>query len=148
MLTIDISHSFTDNALVIKRKMRILLHWTGGTTAEGAINWLDKRLGGNGTVGYCNIIDEDVNYVLYDPRIMFMQSSGLGKRYDAETIPIAFVSKGAYPSKTTIDSLKEVIADYKDRFGIFEITHHRHVNKNKPDFPDDFWDRLKKDLGE
>ena len=91
MRIIDKTAQFKDNIYIYKTRRRILWHWTGSRAAQSAINWLDQRIGGKGTVGYNYIIDKNgYIYMLVDPHKGFMQSSGLGKTYDELTIAIAF----------------------------------------------------------
>ena len=140
MKIIDISDKFNDNSIRIKKK--IVFHWTGGSTAKGAIDWLNKRSGGKGSVGYNYIIDKDGSiYMLADPRTRWMHNTGLGTKYDEDTIPIALASKDENDRFTDrqVMASKSLVEKLDKWFWITETTHHAALNSKKVDFPEYIW---------
>ncbi len=146
MRIIDVTNRFKDNVLSHKIHRRRLWHWTGGDTANGAIEHLDNRMGGKGTVGYHYIIDKDGTiFILANPHTDFMQSSGLGEAYDERAIAIAFVMKDETQDITDeqIYSAKYLIKKTDEDFHITDDVHHARINRNKKDFPQWLWEDLK-----
>ena len=132
---------YSDNSF--KTLKRILLHWTASQTARSAMDWLDTRLEGKGTVGYNYIIEKNGMTFRLIPDTSFFHNSGLGKKYDSDTISIAFVSMSEYPTLEQIRALVQLITKLQKKFDIFEIRHHAGINNHKQDFPKDYWERLK-----
>ena len=143
----DISERFLDNAN--KYKKRIVLHWTASNTAKIAIEWLDMRKNGKGTVGYNYIIEKDgVVYMLADPAERWMHNTGLGGRYDMNVIAISFVNKGdGIFTEEQYRACRELIEKLKEKYEITMITHHHKIYKKKPDFPERIWEKVKDELG-
>ena len=147
MKVVDLTKQFKDNSITHRVRRRRLWHWTGGHSANGAITHLDRRFNGKGTVGYNYIIGKDGTlYMLVNPRYGYMQSSGLGHKYDKDTIAIAFVmfDETSKFTKEQIKTARELIAITNKSFHIFEDTHHAHVKHTKRDFPKQMWNALKK----
>ncbi|MDY0174364.1 MAG: peptidoglycan recognition family protein [Bacteroidales bacterium] len=145
MKIIDITGRFLDNSLRRNsiEDLRIVFHWTASSTAKSAIDWLDTRLGGKGTVGYNYIIDRDGTiYVLADPGERWMHNSGLGANYDQNTISISLVMKDETDpvSQNQEYASRQLLLDLNSKFEIKEITHHAHINRNKRDFPEKLWE--------
>ena len=149
MKMIDISGRFADNAICEKEHRIGVFHWTGGPTAEGAIEWLDKRKGGKGSVGYNYVIDRDGTvFILADPRTSWMHNSGLGTAYDRHTVSISFAAKNAAHGITeeqtrAAHSLVVLLESWFD----ISWTHHAAINSHKQDFPAEMWEELKPKLG-
>lgn len=149
MKIIDKSKQFKDNVYTYKSRRRILWHWTGGVNASGAIDYLDSRHNGKGTVGYNYIIDKNgYVYMLVDPYKGFMQSSGLGKTYDETVIAIAFamLDESDDITKQQIESGRYLLNKLNQEFEIFENIHHAAINPHKVDFPNWLWEEIKEKL--
>ena len=149
MMITNITQRFLDNALNNKANRIIVFHWTGSHTAKSAIDWLDQRNEGNGSVGYNFIIDKDgVVYMLADPLTHWMHNTGLGTNFDEKTISISLASFGMSDPFTDkqIESSKGLVQFLEKRFNIIKTTHHAHLNKNKQDFPKELWDSFSKKI--
>lgn len=144
-MIIDLTTRFKDNAICNKKEVTVVFHWTGGS-AKSAIDWLDNRLNGKGTVGYNYIISGHKLYILADPKTHYMNHSGLGDKYDRDSISIAFCYT-SYPTDEELKVAKNLLEDIKEWFTVKEYTHHAAINSKKVDFPADYWEHLKKDLG-
>ena len=143
MHIINIEERFKDNAHKVRKK--VIWHWTGSSTAKSAIDWLDQRNNGEGTVAYCYIIEGKDVYMLGNPNNTWFHNTGLGSEYDKDTIPIAIVSRGKkdkFP-QDSIDSAKKLYSILKGLFEIYDNTHHASINKNKQDFPEHIWKEFK-----
>jgi N-acetyl-anhydromuramyl-L-alanine amidase AmpD len=141
---IDITKRFNDNSISNKKEIIGVFHWTGGHDAEGAIEWLDERKGGVGSVGYNYIIDRNgLIYMLAKPGSRWMHNTGLGTHFDESTISIAFAALDENDTFTDeqIESAKILIEDLQEMFDI-KWTHHAKLNSHKRDFPDWFWNKL------
>ncbi len=143
----DKTEMFSDNSRKVQKI--IVLHWTGSNTAKSAINWLNERKNGKGSVGYNYIIDRNGDmYILGDPGERWFHNTGIGTHFDKDTISIAFVSMGTEPVFTPeqIKTLKDWIEQLRADFDITQIRHHASLNLKKPDFPDHVWEGLKEAL--
>ena len=143
----DKKQMFKDNCQPVRKT--IVLHWTGSETAESAINWLNERKNGEGSVGYNYIIDRNGDlYILADPGESWFHNTGLGTAFDKDTISIALVSTGKEPVITfyQIARLQQWIYMLQEDFEIIEITHHAALNSKKPDFPEKIWEQIKEEL--
>ena len=141
----DITKRFNDNSRKVRKKL--VFHWTGGSTAEGAIEWLDKRLNGKGSVGYNYIIDDKTIYLLAHPSTRWMYNTGRGTTFDSDTISVSFV--GSKDGDITHDKLvlaKELVDELRRTFDIYAIHHHAELSNKKQDFPSDTWRRIKRYL--
>jgi N-acetyl-anhydromuramyl-L-alanine amidase AmpD len=159
---------FKDNSY--PRFKRIVLHWTASGTAESAINWLNQRLQGKGTVVYNYIIDRDGTvFELVDPFTRWAYHTGLGAPYDSQSIGIALVSWGVqdqersgsgwvffknrylqnYTSeqKESLKALLDTLHDSGLPTDEMELTHHAAINPHKPDMPESMFNELVFDLG-
>jgi len=143
MKIIDITDKFNDNSCKIKKK--IVFHWTGGSTAKGAINWLNERNEGHGSVGYNYIIDKSGDiYMLANPKVRWMHNTGTGTINDKNIVSISLVAKDEHDKITEaqIKSSKSLVKKLNDLFWITEITHHAALNSQKQDFPEYIWREL------
>ena len=141
--------TFKDNVLFHRPQKKRLWHWTGSRTASSAINWLDKRIDGTGTIGYHFIIDKNgYIYMLADPHKSFMQSSGLGKTFDSTIIAIAFaiLDETDDITKEQYESAKYLINKTNKEFHILGDIHHAQINSHKIDFPKWLWKDIQKEL--
>jgi hypothetical protein len=142
---IDLSKMFIDNVNVHRPQKKIVYHWTGSKTAKSAYNWLNERNEGKGSVAYNYIIDKDGKiYILCDPFKGWFHNTGLGSNYDRNTISVALVSMGANDPITSKQIFSASLLNVKlnKEFHITEITHHRHLNRKKQDFPAKQWKEL------
>ncbi len=147
MHIIDITERFKDNAHRISKK--IIWHWTASNTAKSAIDWLDQRNNGEGSVAYNYIIDKNGDvYMLGNPKNTFFHNSGLGTLYDKDTISISLVSRGKKDNFTDeqIVSSKQLYSVLKCLYKIELNTHHASINSNKSDFPDHIWKEFNKQI--
>lgn len=147
MNIIDITRRFEDNSLNSKVDKTIVYHWTGGLTAASAINWLDQRKGGKGSVGYNYIIGKDGRiFMLANPHTRFMHNTGKGTNFDKRTISISLASNGENDPFTDkqIKACRDLRKHLQERFSIIREYCHRELNKKKPDFPDYIWEDFKK----
>jgi len=137
---------FKDNSF--KRKIRVIVHYTGSPNVNGSIEWLNKRKGGKGSVGYNVIIDKDNKiYYLAKPTSWF-HNTGLGSRYDKDTYSIAFTGSGINDiTDAMIKDFKLTIQWLSNLFNIYEIKCHRECNIKKPDFSPEEWEILKRRIG-
>ena len=72
----DITDRFRDNAQKVSKK--VIWHWTASNTAKSAIDWLDQRADGKGSVGYNYIIDKNGDvYMLGNPKNTWFHNTGL-----------------------------------------------------------------------
>lgn len=145
MNIIDITEQFKDNAHRISKK--IIWHWTASNTAKSAIDWLDQRNNGEGSVAYNYIIDKNGDvYMLGNPKNTFFHNSGLGTPYDKDTISISLVSRGKKDLFTDeqIESSKRLYSILKCLYKIELNTHHASINSKKQDFPEHIWKEFKK----
>lgn len=149
MKIVDKTKMFLDNA---QRRTApnytLVVHWTGGSTASGAIEHLNKRAGGEGSVGYNAIIDKDGTvYLLADPRTHWMHNTGKGTSFDRKTISVSFV---ALPKdKITVEqirSFRKYKMELEEWCNISVVNCHKELNPNKPDFPAAQWEELYKEL--
>ena len=141
---IDITEKFNDNSISNKREIVGVFHWTGGHRANGAIDWLNKRRDGKGSVGYNYIIDRDgLVYMLAKPGSRWMHNTGLGTHFDENTISISFAALDENDSFTEdqIESGKMLIKELHKMFDV-KWTHHAKLNSHKQDFPEWFWEGL------
>jgi hypothetical protein len=150
MKVIDITSRFMDNAIAEKEHRNAVWHWTGGGTAQGAIDWLDKRLEGKGSVGYNYIIGRDGNvYMLADPRTHYMHNTGSHSTIPSKgTVSISFACRNAEHGITEaqIAAARDLVKQLNDWF-VLKHYHHAQVNSTKIDFPSDMWESLKKQIG-
>jgi len=147
MNIIDISDRFKDNAQKVSKK--VIWHWTASNTAKSAIDWLDQRAGGEGTVAYNYIIDKNGDvYMLGNPKNTFFHNTGLGTEYDKDTISISLVCRGKKDSFTDaqIESSKRLYSVLKCLYEIELNTHHAAINSNKSDFPNKTWKKFKEQI--
>ena len=147
MNIIDITNQFKDNSQKVQKK--IIFHWTASSTAKSAIDWLDQRANGEGSVGYNYIIDKDGSiYMLGNPEQRWFHNTGLGISFDKDTISISLVSRGKKDLFTDkqIANVRHLISILKNLYRIVEINHHAALNKNKPDFPEYIWKEFKKQV--
>ena len=147
MKIINIEERFKDNAHKVRKK--VIWHWTGSSTAKSAIDWLDQRNNGEGTVAYNYIIDKNGDtYMLGNPKNTFFHNSGLGTSYDKDTISISLVSRGKKDSFTEaqIESSKRLYSILKGLYKIELMTHHADINEHKQDFPKHIWKDFKSKL--
>lgn len=139
----NVTKRFGNNSL--KRRVRVVFHWTGGVSSESTLNWLATRQGGQGTVGYNYILDKkDGIYMLADPRERWFHNTGLGSNYDAETVSAAFDMRDETEMFTEkqIDDTVKLLKIIDDWFDVIEITHHAAINKTKRDLPEELWQYL------
>ena len=158
----DISERFLDNSYPRMSIAACVLHWTGSPTAKRAIDWLDQRLNGEGTVAYNYIIDRDgIVYMLVDPMKAWVYHSGLGSKYDQKTISVAFVSWGIQSEKKSgtlwvpyggsylqeltqeqIDAFAELYGQLTVIFGDIPLTHHAAINPHKVDLTESMFEMV------
>ncbi len=147
MHIIDITERFKDNAHKVRKK--IIWHWTASSTAKSAIDWLDQRNNGEGSVAYNYIIDKNGDvYMLGNPKNTFFHNSGLGTEYDKDTVPIALVSKGKKDpfTEAQLESCKQLYSILKGLYRIELNTHHASINSHKQDFPEHIWKKFRKQI--
>ena len=147
MHIINLENQFKDNAHKISKK--IIWHWTGSNTAKSAIDWLDQRHEGKGSIAYNYIIDKNGDvYMLGNPNNTFFHNTGLGTEYDKDTISISLVSRGKKDPFTDeqIESSKRLYTILKCLYKIELNTHHAAINSNKSDYPDYIWKEFKSKL--
>ena len=144
MRLFDRTYQFMDNAIAEKQKKTVVFHWTGSKLAESAINWLNNRLDGKGSVGYNYIIAENGDiFMLANPCSRWMHNTGLGTNFDKQTISIAFAAINADGiNKKQLKAAKELVVHLRHDFEC-TYTHHAALNDKKPDFPKDFWEKVK-----
>ena len=143
----DISDRFKDNAQKVSK--RVIWHWTASDTAKSAIDWLDQRNNGEGSVAYNYIIDKNGDvYMLGNPKNTWFHNTGLGSEYDKDTISISLVCRGKKDSFTEaqIESSKRLYSVLKCLYQIEINTHHASINLHKQDFPDKTWVDFKKKI--
>lgn len=136
---VDLTKRFKNNVICRRKQVVLVFHWTASETALSAINWLADRLDGRGTVGYNYIIDRDGTvYMLGDPRYVWFHNTGLGSRYDSNTVSVAFVMRDESQPVTErqIASGKELVKNIDDMFKVINVTHHAALNSSKRDFPE------------
>lgn len=147
MNIIDITNQFEDNSQKVQKK--IVFHWTGGSTAQGTIDWLDQRKNGKGSVGYNYIVCKNGEiYMLGNPSYRWFHNTGIGSDFDKETISISLVSRGKKDKFTDeqIQAVRHLLPILKNLYRIVDITHHAALNKNKYDFPEYVWKDFKKKI--
>ena len=147
MKLIDITEQFKDNSHRVEKG--IVWHWTASKTAKSAIDWLDQRENGEGSVAYNYIIDKNGDvYMLGNPNYAWFHNTGLGSAYDKDIISISFVSMGREDLFTDeqINSAKHLYSILNDEYKITLNTHHASLNSHKQDFPEKMWIELKEQL--
>jgi len=135
---------FKDNCFRNKLQKTLVFHWTGSKNLKGTLDWLDNRVSGNGTVAYMFIIDKNGTIhqlcTLYD----WFHNTGSGGNFDQTTIPVSFVSKGEFPTKSQIGAVNYLLNNVlKPVFTFKEVHCHREFTKKKPDFPASYWKKLR-----
>lgn len=123
----------------MKRKIKITVHYTASPNAVGTIEYLDKRLGGKGTVGYNFLISKDAVYELGNHQMWF-HNTGKGTEYDSNTYSIAFVGYGL--EDITDEMIREAMLKIRWMNAVYDVTDilcHREVNPKKPDFSEEEW---------
>ena len=146
MKVYDVTDRFLDNAIPRKPRVDVVAHWTAGRSVGQDLNWLDKRLGGKGSVGYNLLIARNGDrYLLANIDTHFMHNSGLGSRYDRNTISFSFCTMGAKEGVTPVqvESAREFIAEIRKKYEIRKLVCHAEINSKKPDFPEEMWKELK-----
>ena len=148
VLMIDITDQFLDNARVIKKEITLVGHWTGGSTAAGAIQHLDTRRGGKGSVGYNVIINRNGVIFLLAEYPNYMHNTGLGDSFDKNVISYSLVMTGAKDqvSKAQVKALAVWIKTLEKQYVIKKHVSHASLNKKKIDFPPKMWDKLMNDI--
>ena len=138
---------FSDNALIIKQSKICVFHWTGSNSINGTLDWLDNRCFGSGSVAYHFIIDTNgIVHELCDLH-HFFHNTGKGFIFDSKVISIAFVSKGEFPNNCQITACNLLLnKKLRKVFDFTEYRCHRELNDKKPDFPDDYWEKLQRIL--
>lgn len=81
---------------VFAQKKQLVLHHTGGSTADGAINWWKIRLNGNGSVSAPIVVDTDGTAILLYNIFYHSHHLGVNNSYDLDkkSIPIEIVNVG------------------------------------------------------
>lgn len=162
----DITERFKDNSYPRHLFEACVLHWTASGSAKSAIDWLDQRLNGEGTVAYNFVIDRDGTiYMLVDPLKAWVYHSGTGAAFDKKSISVAFVSWGIQDQKKSgtlwvpykdgylqeltqeqIEAFAELYGLLTEIFGDVPLTHHAAINKNKFDLTDSMFDEVKRNF--
>jgi len=147
MKLIDITNRFKDNSHQVEKG--IIWHWTASSTAKSAINWLDERNNGEGSVAYNYIIDKNGDvYMLGNPNYAWFHNSGLGSEYDKDIISISLVSMGREDLFTDeqIESSRQLYSILSEEYKITLNTHHASINEHKQDFPETLWVEFKEKI--
>jgi hypothetical protein len=143
MKIFDASHLFLGNYKLDKPDRILVFHWTGKGSSQQIVDYLRSRLNGAGTVGYNYIVDTDGSVFKLCPVYAWFHNTGRGSLFDSKSCSIAFVSDGDFPNKRQIQSVNMLVeTEISTAVNIVEITHHAALNPDKPDFPDEYWQKL------
>ena len=147
MKIFDASNTLIKNYQIFKPDRNLVFHWTGKGTVQSVIEWLSTRLKGKGTVGYNYIIDTNGDVYRLCPITAWFHNSGKGTAFDRDTVSIAFLSSGEYPTKQQIKSCNILLET--EIYTAVNIVHnfcHSELCAHKPDFPPEYWKKLKHHL--
>ena len=137
---------FKDNSF--KRKIRVIVHYTGSPNVNGSLEWLNKRKGGKGSIGYNIIIDQSHEVFYLAKPTEWFHNTGLGSRYDKDTFSIAFTGNGIDDiTDAMIKDFRDELENLKTIFNVYEIRCHHECNIKKPDFSPEEWEILKRRIG-